>query len=175
MRRSACAPSRRRPHASGPRPRTPARGARSWTRRRTGKTVLVGPPLARRASSHEVSCLVESSRRQEVGGVAGLCALRTREGPTDDSPRARRSVAGTPASLFAAFAALPGPVAFAPGRSPSRDSFRSPSSEPSRARPAITRPEAGDGASRFTSLASPETRDATLCSDRGHPRPERLS
>lgn len=40
------------------------------------------------------------------------------EDPTSVSPRAGRSVTGTPASLSTAFAALPGPEAFAPDRSP---------------------------------------------------------
>jgi len=41
---------------------------------------------------------------------------------------------------------------------------------------AMTRPKTGDGALRFASCAPPETRDhAALVSDRGHPRPARLS
>jgi len=63
---------------------------------------VVGPPVARWASSHGIQSLVDSARRHERNTGVGLFALRTRPLRTWDprraSPRARHPVTGTPAT-----------------------------------------------------------------------------
>jgi len=79
---------------------------------------VVGPPVARWAISCEVSSLVEPTRRFELAAARGLLVLQTLAGPTGDSPRARRSVTGTPATpLCAVPSTLQVPATFAVGLS----------------------------------------------------------